>query len=272
VTSELVLAPPSKARVAHARRLDRRTFRDSAGEFLAEGPQAVREALAAGVARELFVASGDAETHRALAETGIADGVRVYDTPDEVVAFLSGTTTPQGVVAVCARVDVSLESALGSSPQLVAVLASVRDPGNAGTIVRTADAAGADAVLLTPASVDLYNPKCVRATTGSVFHVPTSIGVEVAAAATAARSRGMRVLAADGGGDRDLDDELDSGWLAQPTAWVFGNEAWGLPDDVRALADAVVRVPIHGRAESLNLAAAAAVCLYASARAQRRGT
>lgn len=264
-----MLVSPSKARVAHARRLDRRAFRDAQGEFLAEGPQAVIEALSAGAAREVFVASSELDRHHAIVERALAGEVRAYTAPDDVVATLSSTTTPQGVVAVCAQMLVSAASALADHPRLVAIMASVRDPGNAGSVIRTADAAGADAVLLTSSSVDVYNPKCVRATTGSVFHLPIATGVEVDALVEAARASGLRVLAADGDGDRDLDDELDSGRLAAPTAWLFGNEAWGLPADVRAMADEVVRVPIHGRAESLNLAAAAAVCLYASARAQR---
>ena len=149
------------------------------------------------------------------------------------------------------------------------MLAQVRDPGNAGTVIRTADAAGADAVVLTEASVDVYNPKAVRASAGSLFHLPIAVDAPVDAALRRLRAAGLRVVAADGAGERDLDDEADSGGLAVPTAWVFGNEAWGLPEDVRAACDAVVRVPIHGRAESLNLATAAAVCLYASARAHR---
>jgi TrmH family RNA methyltransferase len=149
------------------------------------------------------------------------------------------------------------------------VLAHVRDPGNAGTVLRCADAAGADAVVLTGASVDLYNPKAVRASAGSLFHLPVAVGLPVQEAVAGLRDAGVRVLAADGAGDRDLDTELDEGALGRPTAWIFGNEAWGLPEETRALADEVVRVPIHGRAESLNLATAAAVCLYASAREQR---
>jgi TrmH family RNA methyltransferase len=265
-----MLAPPSKARIAHARRLDRRAFRESTGEFLAEGPQAVGEAVAAGAAREVFVGSEVVPRLRGLVDSALGAGVRVYETADDVVASLSDTSTPQGVVAVCARVDIALQTALGQAPRLVAVLAAVRDPGNAGTIVRTADAAGADAVVLSAESVDLYNPKCVRATTGSLFHLPVVVGSPVGEVVAAARAASLRVLAADGAGSVDLDTELDSGRLAAPTAWLFGNEAWGLPAELRSLADAVVRVPIHGQAESLNLAAAAAVCLYASARAQRR--
>jgi TrmH family RNA methyltransferase len=159
-----------------------------------------------------------------------------------------------------------------AASRLVAVLAHVRDPGNAGTVIRTADAAGADAVVLGGESVDPYNGKCVRASAGSLFHLPLAAGVPIDATVTALKARGLTVLAADGHGALDLDTAIDDGRLDGPTAWLFGNEAWGLPAETRALADAVVRVPIHGAAESLNLATAAAVCLYASARAHRTST
>ncbi len=148
------------------------------------------------------------------------------------------------------------------------ILASVRDPGNAGTVLRTADAAGADAVLFAGSSVDPYNSKCVRASAGSLFHLPVVTGTPVPDAVQALRAAGLRVLAADGGASRTLDDLQADGTLSGAAGWLFGNEAWGLPADVRALADDIVAVPIYGRAESLNLAAAAAVCLYSSARAQ----
>ena len=150
------------------------------------------------------------------------------------------------------------------------VLAHARDPGNVGTVIRSSDAAGVGGVVLTDASVDPLNPKAVRASAGSLFHLPVVTGPSVVDLLPALQRAGLRVLAADGSAERDLDDLLDDGSLARPTAWVFGNEAWGLPESTRALCDEVVKVPIHGRAESLNLATAAAVCLYASARAQRR--
>jgi TrmH family RNA methyltransferase len=152
---------------------------------------------------------------------------------------------------------------------LVAVCANVRDPGNAGTVLRCADAAGADAVLLAGSSVDPYNGKCVRASAGSLFHLPVTAGAAVEEAVAACRAAGLRVVAADGSGSTDLHDAQAGGMLAEPTAWLFGNEAWGLPAAQAALADQVVRVPVYGRAESLNLATAAAVCLYASAWSQR---
>ncbi len=166
---------------------------------------------------------------------------------------------------------------IAARPRLVAVLARVRDPGNAGTVLRAADAAGADAVLFTDASVDVHNAKCVRSTAGSLFHLPVVTGIGLPDAVAALRTAGLSVLAADGAGEVDLDELADAaavgrpGGLAGPVAWVFGNEAWGLPAEDRELADAMVRVPVHGRAESLNLATAATVCLYATARAQRRG-
>jgi TrmH family RNA methyltransferase len=171
---------------------------------------------------------------------------------------------------VCRFVDVPLDQLLSdATPRLVVLLANVRDPGNAGTVLRTADAAGADAVVFTDASVDPYNGKCVRASAGSLFHLPVVVGSPLGRAACALREAGMRVLAADGNARRELDELDAAGGLRRPTAWLFGNEAWGLPSDLLALADEAIAVPIYGRAESLNLSAAAAVCLYTSARAQR---
>jgi len=218
---------------------------------------------------EAFTTPEAAERHADIVAAARAAGARVRTATDEVIAEISQTVTPQGLVGVCRFLDQPFEQVLAARPRLVAVLAHVRDPGNAGTVLRCADAAGADAVVLTDASVDLYNPKSVRASVGSIFHLPVAVGVPVERAVTGLREAGVRVLAADGAGERDLDTELDRGAMGGPTAWIFGNEAWGLPEETRALADAVVRVPIHGRAESLNLATAAAVCLYASARAQR---
>jgi TrmH family RNA methyltransferase len=137
-------------------------------------------------------------------------------------------------------------------------------------VIRCADAAGADGVLLTGSSVDPYNGKAVRSSVGSLFHLPLSLTPRTAETVDAVRAAGLTVLAADGDGEVDLDDAIDGGLLTRPTAWLFGNEAHGLPDQTAALADHRVRIPIHGRAESLNLATAAAVCLYASARSLRR--
>ncbi|MDX3640846.1 RNA methyltransferase [Streptomyces sp. MB09-02B] len=268
------LISPRSARVAAARRLAKRNFRGKDRLFLAEGPQAVREAAghrANGTPTlvELFATPDAAERYADIVGDARAAGARVHLADEAVIADISTTVTPQGLVGICRFLDTPFDEILAARPTLVAVLAHVRDPGNAGTVLRCADAAGAEAVVLTDASVDLYNPKAVRASVGSLFHLPVAVGVPVEEAVAGLKGIGVRVLAADGAGQDDLDDELDKGAMGGPTAWVFGNEAWGLPEETRALADAVVRVPIHGKAESLNLATAAAVCLYASARAQR---
>ncbi|MEW2400162.1 RNA methyltransferase [Streptomyces sp. NPDC046862] len=268
------LISPRSARVSAARRLTKRNFRGKEQLFLAEGPQAVREAAGHRTGDtptlvELFVTVDAAERYADIVGEARAAGARVHLASEDVIADISTTVTPQGLVGVCRFLDTPFEHVLRARPKLVAVLAHVRDPGNAGTVLRCADAAGAEAVVITDASVDLYNPKAVRASVGSLFHLPVAVGVPVEQAVAGLKSAGVRVLAADGAGDDDLDDQLDKGAMGGPTAWVFGNEAWGLPEETRALADAAVRVPIHGMAESLNLATAAAVCLYASARAQR---
>lgn len=210
-----------------------------------------------------------AARHPELVASAAQAGAAVHQVSGQVMGSLTGTVTPQGILAVCPFIDVPASSVLADPPRLAVLLAQARDPGNAGTVIRVADAAGAGAVLLSHGSVDAYNSKCVRASAGSLFHVDLSVDVDLAATVTALRAAGLRVLAADGAGESDLDELIDAGDLAVPTVWMFGNEAWGMPPEVRALADAVVRVPIHGRAESLNLATAAAVCLYASARAHR---
>jgi TrmH family RNA methyltransferase len=182
---------------------------------------------------------------------------------------MAETVAPQGVLGVAPLLDVPLERALEGGPRLVAVLESTQDPGNAGTVIRTADAAGAAAVVLTDGSTDPHGGKCVRASAGSLWHLPVVHGPTLADAVAALRAAGLVVLATSGAGEDDLDDLQDSGALAGPTAWLLGNEAGGLSEQALALADRRVRIPIRGRAESLNLATAAAVCLYASARAHR---
>jgi TrmH family RNA methyltransferase len=240
----------------------------SARRFLAEGPQAVREA--AGVADclvEVFAEPSAADRHPDVAAAVAAVGAQWTLVDESAMGALAETVAPQGIIGVCAFVDVEPDD-IPTGARLVAICVDVRDPGNAGVVIRCADAAGADAVVLAGTSVDPYNGKCVRSSAGSLFHVPVATGVGVDAVADWCRQRGLRLIAADAGGT-SLDDEIVSGRLAAPTAWLFGNEAHGLSAAHAAAAEAVVGIPIHGRAESLNLATAAAVCLYASAHAQR---
>jgi TrmH family RNA methyltransferase len=205
--------------------------------------------------------------HAGLVAAARDAGADVQLVSGEVMSELAQTVTPQGLLAVCDFIDVALDQLDNSKMRLAAVLANVRDPGNAGTVLRTADAAGADAVVFAGASVDPYNGKCVRASAGSLFHLPVVAGVRLADAVGALKRAGLRIIAADGRSPVTLDHPETVAALSAPTAWLFGNEAWGLPPELLALADQSVAVPVYGRAESLNLAAAAAVCLYASAAA-----
>jgi TrmH family RNA methyltransferase len=257
-------------RVAAARKLLRRTGRERAGRFLVEGAQAVREALRHGRVRELFVTAAAAARHTDLVDAAAQVGARVSPVTDGAAASLSETVTPQGIVAVCDLLDVPLADALGERPGLVAVCAGIADPGNAGTVIRVADAAGAQAVLLAGDTVDPHNGKAVRASTGSVFHVPLARDRDTDAVLDACHAAGLTLLAADAHGELDLHDPEADPVLAGPVAWIFGGEAHGVPATVAERADHRVRVPILGRAESLNLATAAAVCLYASVGARRR--
>ncbi len=233
--------------------------------FVVEGPQAVREALAAGGLIELFVV----DPADPLAVRAAALGVDVVEVSQPVLEALAETVTPQGLVGVAPFLDTDLGTAFSSPPRLVAVLHEVADPGNAGTVIRTADASGADAVVLSGSSVDPHNGKCVRASAGSLWHLPVVAGAPLDDVLQVLRRTGVQVLATSGTGEDDLFELAEAGTLAAPTAWLFGTEAHGLPEAVLAGADRRVRIPLLGRAESLNLATAAAVCLYASARALR---
>jgi RNA methyltransferase, TrmH family len=253
----------SNARLAAARRLTRRRARREAGLFLAEGTQAVREALRAHAVVELYA------TDEAIARNGeLLDGVECSEISERSAAALSETVTPQGLIAVCRLERHTASDVLAGSPKLLVVLVEPNDPGNLGTIIRTADAAGADAVVV-DGGVDPYNGKAVRASVGSLFHLPI-VECTTEDLLSGTDHIGMTALATTGHGGVDLDELSDNGALARPTVWLFGSEAHGLPNSVLEAADHAVRVPIHGQAESLNLSAAAAVCLYASARAQRR--
>jgi TrmH family RNA methyltransferase len=257
-------------RLKAARRLTKRAFRQRERAFLAEGPQAVGEAFRCGARiSDLFVTVPARSRHASLVAEMAEAGIGVHVVSGEIMDELAQTVTPQGLLAICGFVDVPLTGLTSATPSLVTLLANVRDPGNAGTVLRTADAAGAQAVIFADASVDPYNGKCVRASAGSLFHLPVVAGARLEDTVAAVRAAGLRIIAADGRAGRSLDEPDVQARLAGPTAWMFGNEAWGLPAELAELADESVAVPIYGHAESLNLAAAAAVCLYASARAQR---
>ncbi|KRE26318.1 RNA methyltransferase [Agromyces sp. Soil535] len=265
-----MLENPRSPRVRAVAKLAKKPGRAESGLFLLEGPQAVAEALTfrPQLVVELYATPTALERYTDIAETAVDAGVDVEFVTEEVLNAMADTVTPQGFVAVCHQFPTAVKDIFAASPRLVAILEEVRDPGNAGTIIRAADAAGADAVIFTGRTVDLYNPKVVRSSTGSIFHLPVAVGAELEHVLERARAAGVTVLAADVKGE-DLLTARNDGVLESPTAWLFGNEARGLPDEQLALADRVVTVPVYGHAESMNLATAASVCLYESAFAQR---
>lgn len=262
-----LLSNPRSERVRQVAALGRRAARQRAGQFLVEGPQAVQELLryAADAVVGLYLTEAAGRRHEGIVQTARQRGARTWWCTEQVLAALADTGTPQGMVAVARTIDVPLGQALDAVGEdgYAVVLTHVRDPGNAGTVLRGADAFGASAVLVGEASVDVYNPKVVRSTAGSLFHLPVSVGTPVPDLLRVCRERGIRLLAADGAGTTRL-PEVD---LGGPHAWVMGNEAWGLEPEVLALCDEVVSIPIQ-RAESLNLAMAATVCLHASGSAR----
>jgi TrmH family RNA methyltransferase len=246
--------------VAAAIKLHRHVGRRRAARFLAEGPNLVEAALRRGLVSEVFVTEAAQDRFGSLLA-----GTQVHLVTERAAKALSETVTPVGLIAVCSVPETSLDDVLADSPRLLAVAAEISEPGNAGTLIRVADAMGADAVVLVGHSVDPYNGKCLRASAGSIFSIPVVSEVDAAAAVSAISAAGLAVLATAVDGEIML-DETD---LAVPTAWLFGPEAHGLAAELAAAATHRVRIPMPGNAESLNVASAAAICLYQSAMAHR---
>lgn len=262
-----MLTDPKSNQVRGVAKLNKKDARSETGLFLLEGPQGLKEALdRPKLIVDLYATEEAIERHGDIFDRVDQLSLKVQLVTESVLKVMCDTNTPQGILAVCKQVHVSMQDLIATKPQLVALLANIRDPGNAGTVLRAADAAGADAVIFSDNSVDVYNPKVVRSTTGSIFHLPIVIGASIAETIELLKSSGLQVFAANGGGVELPTIEKQT--LAKPTAWVMGNEAWGFDADTLALVDEQVAVPIYGAAESLNLATAASICLYASAFAQ----
>ena len=260
-----VISSASNPTVREVRRLAAARGRAKAGRFLLEGPEGIRAALAAGHAPALLLATeAAAGRHAGLLNQARQRGAPVVLVAPGLLAGLADTAAPQGLLAAVPSVARTLDG-LPAAPRLVCVLAEVRDPGNLGTVIRAADAFGADAVATTARSADPEQPKAVRAAAGSLFHLPVLAGVAWPALRSALRERGLLLV----GADPHAAATVDAAPLERPAALVLGNEANGLPAEVRAGLDRTVRLPLPGRAESLNLAAAAAVLLYETARRQR---
>lgn len=237
--------------------MGRRSAREEERAFVVEGPLLLAEAVAAGAPVEAaYVAPGF---------SGHLDGVvRVYELEPGVLERVAATTSPQPVLAVVGMVDTALDRLSGPGPVVVCV--DVRDPGNLGTVLRSAEAAGAAGVVCCDGTVDVYNPKSVRASAGALFHVPVVVGGSAVTAVDAVRAAGRRVL----GAAARTGDAYTGVDLAGPVAFVLGNEAAGLPAPVAAHVDGFVHIPIEGRSESLNVGMACAVLCFEAARQRQR--
>lgn len=265
--TETILENPKAPRVKRVAALARKKERAIQGRFLVEGPQAVRELLLhrPDLVETVYATTGTEPWQHEIDRLASDVGARIERATEQVLAAMAETVNPQGVIAVARTWELPLAEAFEGA-RLAAILHEVRDPGNAGAVLRAADAAGADAVIFAGESIDPFHPKVVRSTTGSLFHLPVAVTPSLETAVEAARGAGLAALAADVRGD-ELTDVRDA--LVGPVAWVFGNEARGLSEAERSLTDRSLRLPIYGKAESLNLATAASVLLYETAFAQR---
>ncbi|MEJ5928271.1 RNA methyltransferase [Corynebacterium sp. H128] len=253
-------------RVVNASKLLKTAGRRKAGVFLAEGENAVEAAITTGAARDVFVTEKAAERFSELLTAAGHMNAYVHPITDRAAKSLADTVTSTGIYAVCEPVLWPLKDVMRGKPNLVAVPVETSEPGNAGTLIRVADAVGADAVLFAGETVDPQSPKAVRASAGSLFHIPVIRETNFQAVFDTLKARNLQILATAADGEVSLDEAGEL--LKKPTAWLFGNEAHGLSKELMAKADARIRIPIRGRAESLNLATAASICMYESAKAQ----
>ena len=263
--SSAELTSPRSPRVAAVKRLHSSRGRRDSRLFIAEGPQSVREALLrADVVEELFLSSAATSSCIDLVE---AATVPVTVVTDEVLAAMGETQTPQGILAICRWVTRSIEEVLLPGISMAVIVDGAGDPGNVGTIIRTAHAAGAGGLVMTHDCVDPHNGKCVRASAGSLFHLPIAAGLEASEIADRTRSAGLLIAVTAADGDIDLYDLVGRA-KRPPMAWVLGSEAHGVGEVLRSVADLTVRIPMFGAAESLNVGSAAAICLFADAAAR----
>lgn len=253
-------------RIVNAAKLHRAAARRKAKVFIVEGENSVEAAVATGAAKDVFVTEQAAQRFEPIVRMAGHMNVYVHPITDRAAKHLSDTTQTTGLFAVCEPVLWTTGKALAGKPQLVSVPVLTNDPGNAGTLIRVSDAVGADAVIFAGETVDPQSCKAVRSSAGSLFHLPVARDVNVKDVVGQLRAQGLTILATAADGEVNLDEAGEL--LKQPTAWLFGNEAHGLGAELLELADHRVRIPIRGRAESLNLATAASICLYESARAQ----
>lgn len=263
-----VISGVNNPRVKAAAELKQKKYREEKGLFLVEGLRAVEEAVAYGDVASLFVISGqESERQKKVLQQAAEKGVALYQVDEKIMHKISDTKTPQGIVAVVrmppddlCRLQPAAGTAEDTAPVLI--LDRIRDPGNVGTIIRTADAVGALGVILLAGSVDAYSPKVVRASMGSIFHLPLVQGIEPEAALTWCMRYGYTTAAAS----LTVAEELYKVDLSQKMAFILGNEANGVSTALQETAAMRLYIPMPGKAESMNVAMAAGVILFESLR------
>ncbi|MFT4245582.1 MAG: RNA methyltransferase [Micrococcaceae bacterium] len=267
-----VISNPRSERVKGLTKLSRRSVRYKQKKFLVEGPQSVREALKyhkqySGLVRNIYL-SAKAKSNNRDIYTLLKDlELPIFTVTEEILDKISPDNAHQGWIAECNMEGFTKEitALVANNPKLLVYLENLRDPGNVGTIIRVADAAGASGVILSAESVDIFNSKVIRSTAGSLFHLPIVLGQNATAVIASCSKYNIQSLATDGYSPNNL-FELES--LSEPTLWVMGNEAHGATDEIKSKVDKTVSIPVYGQAESLNVATAATICLYVSAKEQ----
>jgi len=235
--------------------------RDKSGLFLIEGERFVNELLSAHCFRVSFFFLSESFAAKRGAD-GYEDVADTYIVKDALFRRVSEEETPQGILAVCEQKRYAPEDLLQNENPLLLLLEEMQDPGNLGTALRLADAAGATGVLLSPGCADVYNPKALRAAAGSILRVPFASGVPMGEAVPMLRARGVSVYAAMPGANA-LPYAFD---LTKPSAFLIGNEARGLSPETSAIASAQIALPMPGGAESLNAAMACGILMYEAVR------
>ena len=250
-------------KVSNALELLNKRDRELRSEFLVEGAHGVEEVIAANLAKQIFVTKEFALANNVLMSKAANARISIFETDPIAIEKLSETLSPQGIVAVAAYVAKDLEKEDLLIANFVVVLSNVREPGNAGSIIRVADAAGADLVIFAGTCVDPHNGKVVRSSAGSIFNVKVRQADDVAETLRALTQTNHNIYIADGNAQMSWSD-ID---LKNPVAWVLGNEAWGVSNEDAPVGQRVA-IPIYGKAESLNVATAAALCLYETAKSR----
>lgn len=244
--------------------LKQKKYRNSTGKYIAEGVRLVEEVIASGASVEAILIAGDLQSGRfdKIVNGAHSKDIVMYEVAEAVIEHISDTKSPQGVIAIVHRHEGDpAQFIAGKEKPLYLVLDSLQDPGNLGTMIRTADAVGATAVFVSKTSVDLYNPKVIRSTMGSLYHLPV-FEVDLIEFLPQLQAAGVKVVGTAPEADRTV-----YGYdFTQGTALVIGSEAHGMSADVAALTDAQITLPMPGQAESLNAAIASSVMLYEALR------